>query len=78
MTDGYWWGIAASIASLLLVNYVFTFPYFALNFLIPSNFFSAVVMAIISVLTSALTTKVKRQETIKAETEKEKMLAPPV
>lgn len=75
VTDGYWWGIAASVATLLLVNYAFTFPYFELNFLIPSNFFSAVVMAIISVLTSALTTQVKRQEAIKAETEKEKMRA---
>ena len=75
LTDGYWWGIAASVASLLLVNYAFTFPYFMLNFTIPSNFFSAVVMAVISVLTSALTTKIKRQEAIRAETEREKMRA---
>ena len=43
-------------ASVLLVNYAFTFPYFAFNFLIRSHFYSAVVMAIIAVLTSALTT----------------------
>ena len=75
LTDGYLWGVIASAASLLLVNYAFTFPYFALDFLIPANFYSAVVMAIIAVLTSALTTKVKHQEAIKAETEKEKMRA---
>ena len=75
MTDGYFWGLAASGVSLLLVNYAFTFPYFELNFTIPSNFFSAVVMAIIAVLTSALTTKVKRQEAMKAESEREKMRA---
>ena len=75
LTDGYFWGVVASVASLLLVNYAFTFPYFALDFLIPSNFYSAVVMATIAVLTSALTTKVKYQEAIKAETEKEKMRA---
>ena len=75
LTEGYFWGLAASAASLLLVNYAFTFPYFELNFVIPSNFFSAVVMAIISVLTSALTTKVKRQEAMRAESEKEKMRA---
>ena len=75
LTDGYWWGIGASVVSILLVNYAFTFPYFELNFSIPSNFFSAVVMAVISIMTSALTTQVKRQETIKAETEREKMRA---
>ncbi len=74
-TEGYVWGLLASAASVLLVNYAFTFPYFALDFIIPSNFFSAVVMALISVLTSALTTKIKRQEAMKAESEREIMRA---
>lgn len=75
LTDGYFWGLAASVASLLLVNYAFTFPYFEFNFVIPSNFYSAVVMATIAILTSALTTKVKQQEFIRMETEREKMRA---
>lgn len=75
LTDGYCWGIAASVASLLLVNYAFTFPYFELNFVIPSNAYSAAVMAMIAVMTSALTTKVKHQETMKAESQREKMRA---
>ncbi len=75
MTDGYVYGLAASAAAVLLVNYAFTFPYFAFNFTIPANFFSALVMAIISVLTSALTTKIKRQEAIRAEAEMERMRA---
>ena len=75
LTDGYFWGLAASLVSMLLVNYAFTAPYFALNFVIPSNFYSAVVMALIAILTSALTTKVKRQEAMKAETEKERIRA---
>ncbi len=75
LTDGYLFGLLASAASVLLVNYAFTFPYFTLNFIIPSNFYSAVVMAVISLLTSALTTKVKRQEAIKAEGERERMRA---
>ena len=73
VTDGYFWGVAASIVSMLLVNYAFTAPFFALNFMIPSNFYSAVVMALIAVLTSTLTTKVKHQEAMKAEAEKERM-----
>ena len=75
LTDGYVYGLAAAAASVILVNYAFTFPYFALNFMIPSNFFSALVMAVISILTSALTTKVKHQEAMKAEGERERMRA---
>lgn len=75
LTDGYVFGLVAAAASVLLVNYAFTFPYFTLNFMIPSNFFSAVVMAVIAVLTSALTTKVKLQEALKAESERERMRA---
>lgn len=75
LTDGYIYGLTASAASVLLVNYAFTFPYFSFNFMIRANFFSAIVMAVISVLTSALTTKVKRQEAMKAESEMERMRA---
>lgn len=75
LTDGYFWGIAASVISMLLVNYAFTFPYFQLDFIIPSNFYSAVVMAAVAVMTSALTTKVKKQEAMKAEAESEKVRA---
>ena len=74
-TDGYFWGLAASAASVILVNYAFTFPYFRVNFLIPSNFVSAVVMAVIALMTGTLTTKIKVQEAMRAESEKEKMRA---
>jgi len=75
LTDGYVWGLIAAMASVLLVNYAFTFPYFALNFLIPSNFFSAVVMTFIAVMTGTLTTKIKLAEAMKVESEKERMRA---
>lgn len=75
LTEGYFWGLTASLVSMLLVNYAFTYPYFELNFVIPSNFYSALVMALIALLTSTLTTKVKRQEAMKAETERERMRA---
>lgn len=75
ITEGYAWGMAAAFASMLLVNYAFTFPYFALDFLISSNFYSAVVMMVISVLTSALTTRLKRAEAMKTESERERTRA---
>lgn len=75
LTQGYVYGIIAAFTGTIAINYAFTFPYFHLNFTIPTNLFSAITMIIISVLTSALTTKVKHQEAVKAESEKERMRA---
>ena len=75
ITQGYVHGIVASFVSVLAVNYAFTFPYFKLNFTIPENLISAVVMIVISLITCSFTTSLKRSEAIKAESEKEKMRA---
>lgn len=75
LTQGYGYGIAAAFIGTIAINYAFTFPYFHFNFTIRTNLFSAITMIIISALTSALTTKVKYQETVKAESEKERMRA---
>ena len=75
VTSGYLWGISASLISVLAVNYAFTFPYFEFNFSIPVNFFSAVVMLVVAVVTCALTTKIKYAEKLKADSEREKMRA---
>lgn len=75
MTQGYLYGIFSSMFCMLAVNFAFTFPYLKFNFSITENLVSAVIMLIITVMTSALTTKLKRQEKLKAETEKEKMRA---
>lgn len=74
-TDGYAWGVAASLLSVLMVNFAFRSPYFAFNFTLPENLVSAVVMLVVSVMTGALTTRVKVQEQLRAESEKEKMRA---
>ena len=75
VTHGYIFGIVASFIGMVAVNYAFTFPYFALNFAIPVNLISAVIMITVSLLTSALTTKLKRFEAAKAESERESMRA---
>lgn len=75
ITKGYVYGIVSAFLATFAINYAFTFPYFRLDFAIPTNLYSAIVMIIISLLTSALTTKVKRNEAIKAESEKERMRA---
>lgn len=74
-TNGYFFGIMASLVSVLIDNFVFAFPYFAFDFLRPVNFISAVVMLIVAVMTSTLTTKLKAQEKNRAEGEMEKMRA---
>lgn len=72
-TQGYFWGIAASLVSVLAVNYSFTFPYNAFDLISPECVASAVVMLVVSVLTSMLTVQIKYQEKIKAEAERERM-----
>lgn len=74
-TSEYVYGIAASLASVLMVNYAFAFPEFQFNFTLPENLLSAVVMLVVTVCTTALTTRLKMQEKIKAEIETEKMRA---
>ena len=74
-TDGYWYGIITAFVGMFAVNWAFTFPFFAFNFTIPENLLSAIIMIIVSLLTSMLTTKVKRSEEIKAIGEKEQMRA---
>ena len=74
-TQGYFWGITASLLSVLAVNYAFTYPYYAFDLISPECVASAVVMLLVAILTGTLTTQIKRQEKIKAETEKERMRA---
>ena len=74
-TDGYLYGILASLLSVLVLNYAFTFPFLKFNFSIPENLISAIIMLIITILSSALATKIKNQEKMKAETYKETMRA---
>ena len=72
-TQGYVWGIVASFISVLAVNWAFTYPYWAFDLISPECISSAVVMLIVSVVTGTMTTRLKKQEKLKAEAEKERM-----
>jgi len=74
-TQGYFWGITASLLSVLAVNYAFTYPYYAFDLISPECLASAFVMLVVAILTGTLTTQIKHQEKIKADTEKERMRA---
>ena len=72
-TQGYFWGVTASLISVLAVNYAFTYPYWAFDLITPECLSSAAVMLVVAIMTGALTTKLKEQEKMKAEAEKERM-----
>ncbi len=72
-TEGYVYGIVASMVAVIGVNYVFTYPYFALNFSLPGYSITFTIMLGVACVVSALTTQIKRQEQIRLEVEKEKM-----
>ncbi len=74
-TSGYLWGIAASLISVIALNFAFTYPYYAFGFLVPESITSAVVMFTVAIITCTLTSKIKAQERIRLESEKEKMRA---
>ena len=75
ITEGYAWGIASAIISVLAVNFAFSFPYFAFNFTMPENIVSALVMIIVSIMTSTLITNLKHWQSLRSEAEREKVRA---
>ena len=74
-TEGMYYGIVASLLSVLALNFAFRYPYFAFNFSMVENIVSAIIMLVITIMSCILSSRLKQQEKIKAETDKEKMRA---
>lgn len=72
-TDGYLFGLLASVIGVVGVNWIFTYPYMQLNFTISGYPLTFLVMLAVSVVVGTLTTQIKQQEKLRAEAEKEKM-----
>ncbi|MGO5052914.1 sensor histidine kinase [Lachnospiraceae bacterium LCP25S3_G4] len=70
MTSGYALGIIASVICVICVNFLFTYPYYSLNFTLSGYPIAFVLMLAISLLTSTTTTHLKRQAMIISEREK--------
>lgn len=82
ITDGYFWSIFASMIGVVCVNFLFTYPYWALNFTLAGYPVTFIGMLAIFFITSAAATHMKQQmkipaerERLLAEAEKEKMRA---
>ena len=74
-TSGYIYGITSALLSVLAVNFAFDFPFYAFNFTIAENIVSAIILLAVTMMTCGLTAKVRRQDAIKAERDKERMRA---
>lgn len=60
-TDGYFYGIIISVISVFAINFFFTYPFWAFNFTISGYPITFIFLLIVSVITSTLTARVKKQ-----------------
>lgn len=75
MTEGYFFGVLASVTSVFAVNWAFTYPYMEVNFSIYGYPLTFMTMLAVGIAVSTLTSRLKEQERIKAESDREKMRA---
>lgn len=69
-TEGYSFGLFSSFVGVVCVNFLFTYPYFALDFTMTGYPITFVAMFTISGITSAITSNMKTQARVLAEREK--------
>lgn len=74
-TSGYIYGVISSLICVILVNYCFTYPYFALNFTLTGYPVTFLAMLSISLITSTTTSHMIKQSQIIAVREKQLMEA---
>lgn len=74
-TQGYLFGLISALLGVVCVNYVFTYPYFQINFTIAGYPMSFLAFLMVSIITCALTSQAKQKEELRVENEKVKMRA---
>ena len=74
-TDGYFYGLLAAVVSVIGVNYAFTYPYMKLDFSISGYPLTFMTMLAVGFACSTLTSRVRMQEQLRIETEREHMRA---
>ena len=72
-TDGYCFGVAASLISVVGINYVFTAPYMEFNLSISGYPLTFASMLVVSIIISAMTTRFKKQEQQRYKAQVEEM-----
>lgn len=74
-TSNYFWGILASAVGMLCVNFLFTYPYLEFNLTMQGYPLLFASMLIVSILISALTTRIKAQDQLRLDMAKETLRA---
>lgn len=75
LTDGYRYGIAASLIGTFCVNFMFTWPFWQFDVTYSGYPLTFTVMLMVSLIIGTLTTQIKKQEQLRFEMEREKMHA---
>lgn len=75
LTQGYVYGLIATVVGVVAVDFAFTYPFFAFSFFEPISAISAVIMLAVATITSLLVAKIKRHESARVENERERMRA---
>ena len=75
LTNGYGYGIAASLVATFCVNYMFTYPFWEFDLTLTGYPLTFAMMLVVSCIISALTTQIKRQEQLRFEADREKTRA---
>lgn len=74
-TNGYLHGLFSSVFSVICINFIFTYPFFRLNFTLSGYPVTFIGMLIITLLTTATTSRLKKQTEILAKQEKQVQIA---
>lgn len=74
-TEGYFYGILTAVTGVFTANYTFTYPYSQMDFTLSGYPLTFVTMLAVSLAVCTLATRLKRQEHLRRESEKEKVRA---
>lgn len=74
-TTGYLYGTLAAVLSVVVTNYIFTYPYWEVDFTLSGYPLTFLTMMVVSLVTCTMTTKIKKQENLRIEAAREKMKA---
>lgn len=74
-TEGYLYGVIASVLAVLLVNVIFSYPYWRFNMTLVGYPLNFAAMLVVSIMISALTAQNKRQAQYQLEADMEKTRA---
>ena len=74
-TDGYFYGLLAAVVSVIGVNYAFTYPYMKLDFSVYGYPLTFMTMLAVGFASSTLASRLRMQEQLRIETEREHMRA---